>query len=365
MQEVSMIYKDFYKKVIDFNKDDFAEFCHRYQKIFYRFFRATKATSLGDLGNDGIISPGKRLACYGFFIDTVDKDGGVATKLKEDFNSMMKSHYRTRCMVFMTKTEGIGPKTQKMLEKLRSRKYQLEHIKENFPDNYEERIKNYRIARIEYVDIKDMFDRLRDIKKGETWEYLLNHVLWVEPPMTLPDKQLDDPAFIAEWLSVAVKRFDNPEAPVFLKHEELEKLQQSLKDKMQRDLRKYKVKSYMDIPYEPWTILGFPASGSSAHIGFSPSFDVPEGFWEDNDEALKMELTPPMLLEIVELMMRLFEGTRKLLVNTDPLFTDLFLQAYSIIGTKYNYSSNFSSNTLQKFQEGKKWREVFTVFVRE
>lgn len=41
---------------------------------------------------------------------------------------MMKNHPRTRCMVFMTKTEGIGPKTQRMLEKLASREYQEKQI---------------------------------------------------------------------------------------------------------------------------------------------------------------------------------------------------------------------------------------------
>ncbi|MDF9841779.1 MULTISPECIES: hypothetical protein [unclassified Paenibacillus] len=368
-QRVSVTYEDFYKKVMEFNKDDFAEFCHRYQKIFYRFFRATKAIGpLGDLSNDGIITPDKRLACYGFFIDTVDKDGGVANKLKDDFDNMMKRHSGTRCMVFMTKTDGIGPKTQRMLEKLTSRKYQEMQIKERFPDDYEKRIKNYRTKRIEYVDIKDMFDRLRDIKRGETWQYLLNHDLWVEPPMALPDKQLDDPAFMAEWLSVAVKRFDNPEAPVFLKHEELKKLKDCLKDKMERDLRKYEVDSYEKVPYVSWLLLGISTPISEASIGFSPSFEVPKAFWEGDAEVLHMELTPIMLLDIVEKMMYLLKRSRSstLFVNTDPLFTDLFLQAHSIVESSYKYFFEGAEIDFpHKYYVRKKWQEVFATLVRE
>lgn len=352
MQEyVPISYKEFYERVMDLNSDDFEQFCHRYQKIFHRMYRATKARP-GDLGNDGIISKGKRVACYGFFRDTIEKDGGVASKLKEDFDSMMTKHAMTRTMVFMTKTEGIGPKTQRMKEKLENRDYQQKLYAKILPEF--KPAKKY----IQYVDIKDMFERLRDIKKGETWEYLLNHKLWVEKPALFPRNDLDDPAFMSEWLSTAVWRFDNPEAPIFLKHEELVQFQKSLTDKMDRDLRKYEVNSYDNIPYETWILIGTP-------MGFAPSFDVPKGFYNDDDDILKMELTPMILLKIVNHMIMSLQKRRMFHIGADPLFMDLFINARYATETPI-YKIDFSVSADERAAlrlEKKKWEEAFTNYI--
>ncbi|MGE7717522.1 hypothetical protein [Priestia megaterium] len=328
-----MTYDAFCSKIQRYDENEFQQFCNRFQKIMNRKFRATKAIGpLGDLSNDGIISSTSRLAVYGVHQDTMDKDGKIASKMKADFTKMLRTHPMVSCMVFMTRTEkGMGPKTQKMKQEIESKSFQ----KQIYEDLYEESkhslsaqtIEYISRTEIEYVDCLDCFEKLRDISKVTTWEYLLDNKLTLSPVLELPNKQLDDPAFIAEWLQSAVIRYDNYEAPISMKYEELQKLEQSLLDKIKRDLRKYNVDNIVDIPYEKWDIIGILTPYSQSSISYSAAFEVPTAIWKDRDDVITLTLTPDILLYIVNRM------NFYILSANDPSvsFTDLFLKIYRLV----------------------------------
>ncbi|MFC7394271.1 hypothetical protein [Scopulibacillus cellulosilyticus] len=164
---IPITYEDFCDKVSKFTGHDFQDFCNRYQSIFYRKFRATKARGrLGDYACDGIIIPNERLlACYGFYNDTKEIGKAIAKKMKDDFVNMLEEHPNIECMIFMTKTSGMEKTVIKKIEELESKEFQLNNIKrfKNFKSDPDRFI----VKKIEYVDCQVMFNRLRDIKKGE------------------------------------------------------------------------------------------------------------------------------------------------------------------------------------------------------
>ncbi|WP_336788472.1 hypothetical protein [Paenibacillus sp. MMO-177] len=134
-------------------------------------------------------------------------------------------------------------------------------------------------------------------------------------------------------------------------------------DKIKRDLRKYEVESFKDVPYEPWLLLGFVTPNSETSIAFSPSFEVPKLLWESDTEVLQMELTPLLLLNIVERIIKIFTRPYKITENTDPLFTDLFLQARYQLENEYPFTDR-TKMFFHNFRESKKWKAAFAAFVR-
>ncbi|MBK0295961.1 hypothetical protein IAE22_26945 [Bacillus sp. S34] len=364
-----MTYDAFCSKIQRYDENEFQQFCNRFQKIMNRKFRATRAIGpLGDLSNDGIISRTSRLAVYGVHYDTMDKDGKIASKMKTDFTKMLRTYPSVNRMVFMTRTEkGMGPKTQKVKQEIESKSFQ----KQIYEDLNKERkqplstqiIEYISRTEIQYVDCLDCFERLREISKVTTWEYLLDNKLTLSPVLELPNKQLDDPAFIAEWLQSAVIRYDNYEAPISMKYEELQKLKQSLLDKIKRDLRKYNVDNVIDIPYKKWDIIGILTPHSQSSISYSAAFEVPTAFWKDRDDVITLTLTPDILLYIVDRMSFyiLFEN------DLSVSFTDLFLRIYRLVEIKrltverpeqeeWSIKSEVTEKT-------KKWRTIMTEWV--
>ncbi|MFC7394270.1 hypothetical protein [Scopulibacillus cellulosilyticus] len=184
----------------------------------------------------------------------------------------------------------------------------------------------------------------------------MNEKICFVPPIQFPDKQLDEPAFIAEWLRCAVKRYDNYEAWAPMKFEEIKKLRQCAEAKLERDKRKYQslgytVKDYKDIPYVPYKIIGIPVQESDIQTFFSPFFEIPTGLIDDSQEFY-FELTPYDLLEIIKSIELKF---KLMPVKIDTLFVDLFLEGYFRLRSSYgNYiwytkGQQFGELLLNKF----------------
>ncbi|ASF40965.1 hypothetical protein CEH05_18105 [Halobacillus halophilus] len=369
IQRITLNYEDFCRKISWFNEEEFQNFCSRFQKVMNRRFKATKAIGPeGDLANDGIIDNTKRLAVYAIHHDTMNKDHAIALKMKSDFNKMMKTNPLTSTMVFMTRTtEGMGPKVQKMKEYLESENY-FKHLYLEYEKELKEKGKINNIPfsafpskKIEYVDCFDLFNCMVDINNVITWEYLLDNQITLPTISELPNRQLDDSAFMSEWLQAAIIRFDNIEAPMPMKVQEIKVLRDNLLEKINRDLRKYKVKNISEIPYEPWSILAILTPNSEHSHTFSPSFEVPDA-WGTEDVS-EINLTPGILLSIVDVIMFCVKTFKK----EEELFIDLFFIAYRIIYSRKIKSENpkiDEHNLIQIYQEfvlrTYQWKKLFT-----
>ncbi|SEB27559.1 hypothetical protein [Paenibacillus sp. 276b] len=344
-------YRTFKEHILNYNEDEFQDFCHRYERLFYVQYRATLA-SPGDLANDGIMTTDIRGAYYALHRDTEGKGNSVATKMQKDFENMVKQHPQVKCMIFMTRTEGLYPHVQKRLEKLRSEEYQNTLMQSLFPQGD---MKQQPLIGIEYLGMDDMFWRLSPFKKEETWQYLLHHRFWVEPPIELPEKIWDDPAFMAQWLSAGVRRFDNIEMPALLsKREALFPLKKCLDDKMDRDKRKFGVKEYKDIPYQSWELV----QSSPEH--FDAIFELPLGYLTDDNDVSTLMLTPLILRNTIIIMMNLLEQLCTSKNQLEPLlFADLFVYAYFIC---MQQKTSFTSDEIN---EMKLWKGTVFRFVSD
>lgn len=371
IQGITLDYEDFCRRVYWFNEDEYQNFCSRFQKVMNRRFQATKAIGpKGDLSNDGIIDNTKRLAVYAIHHDTMNKDNAIALKMKADFNKMMKCHPFTSTMVFMTRTTaGMGPKVQQMKEYLENESYlknlYQEYVREQNKEDQVLPFSVFAFKKIEYVDCFDVFNHLVDINKVTTWEYLLHNKITLPSISELPNRQLDDPAFMSEWLQAAIIRFDNIEAPVPMKLFEINKLRDSLLEKINRDLKKYKVKKIYEIPYVPWRILAIQTPNSEYSHTVAPSFEVPDAW--GSEDVLVIELTPDILLWIVCLITKLLNKTSD---YEEKLFIDLFLSAYKMVLSKKIKSENTEieeENLTKMYQEVNKrihqWKRVFTEWI--
>lgn len=344
-------YKAFEEYLLSYNHAEFQDFCNRYQRLFYTNYRATIARP-GDLANDGIMTPYIRGAYYALERDTANKGSSVATKIEKDFRNMVQKHPQLECMIFMTRTKGLYPQVQTKLDKLRSEEYQQDLLKSLFPD---QEMKQKSLIKIKYLGMEDMFDELRPFKKEETWEYLLNHCFWIEPAIELPKKFFDDPSFMAQWISSGVKLFDNVETPhLLIKREALVPLENCLYEKMKRDKRKFGVKKYEDIPYQPWEIL------QTTPQHFDPIFDVPVHYIADDDTILRVTLTPLILSIILKIMIIIFEDYCTYKNQQQPLlFTDLLVRALFI------QKENKGSFTLDEQEEMELWSETVLRFLSD
>ncbi|NHM29915.1 hypothetical protein [Neobacillus terrae] len=209
----------------------------------------------------------------------------------------------------------------------------------------------------------DLYERLVDIRKISTWEYLLENKITLPTIAELPDKQLDDPSYMAEWLMAAVIRFDNTEAPIPMKIQEIDKLIDNILDKMERDKRKYKIKEISLIPYSPWKIFAIPTPNSEESHAFSAEFEIKVPFAQN--DVIELELTPDILLIIINLIRQHISKY----FSEYELFMDLFLQYYTSINlakTKVEkpeiYDEQFRKDQIDNL---KKWKLVLREWVVE
>lgn len=338
-------YKDYSKQFDEFEKNDFQDFCSRYQKVMCRKFRVTQAIGgRGDGACDGILYPSSVfLACYGPEKFTTKKvlDDKVSSKLIEDFNSMflkkIKSNTLISKMVFMTKSEGQGLKTQEVLTKIRGIEYQNELIKNNkLAFTLEIPVE------VDYVDKIDIFERLREIDNPRTFEYIFNNKLFIQ---TKEDKKMirqhmnlfDESAFISEFLNMCILHFDNPEAPYPMKLDELEEFLKIIELKIKRDMRKFNVESEDKVPYIP---LEYSITDGS----ISAVFDIPL--------ALRQEF-PPFFLTPYELKCIMQEIYNYISGDSNFRESDLFIDLFTFFFSKSKFGDKLSKKQVKLIREFK------------
>ncbi|MGO4274942.1 hypothetical protein AB4Z22_34790, partial [Paenibacillus sp. TAF58] len=230
----------------------------------------------------------------------------------------------------MTKSEGIGTKTQKVLDELQGIEFQNSLLELDIS-------KRLRVT-IQYVDKKDIFERLRDIESERTISYIFDNVIIQQLDKNdrmSPEqmKELDESGFISNFLTMVIERFDNPEAPHPMKLSEFDQLNSILQTKLDRDKRKFEVSCEEDIPYPDWDFL---ITGDAV----SAKFDVMPGF---RDDFNNLTLTPLDLKHIFRNILQLVLMSPDFR-ETDFLFMDIFINQYLLFlrGPLYQKEGRFT-----------------------
>ncbi|PFJ40190.1 hypothetical protein COJ00_27050 [Priestia megaterium] len=270
--------EQFRRYVVNYSKENFEDFCHRFQKIFYPNYTATKSWGKqGDDSQDGIISERERVAIYGpeiipVSIDEVnDFNDRITNKLENDFEKMIRKHPNIEKMIFICKIDKESPKITHKIKELYTETKQREIL----ADMYEKRLSN-KLIEIDFIDLTDMFSKLNSISV-DYLDYLFNRTLKFERMISNYSKETDEPAFIRDILNEIESLLSNRDLNIDVILYKLNQFIDIVSVKIDRDFRKYNTFTSIsipeDIPYIPYVICG--AMNSSGKFVYECEFDVP------------------------------------------------------------------------------------------